>query len=97
MEEKSTSFILHVKNMRILRLANSINSFTVVSSLSLSLFFFFFLFALFGNNSTETKVMTIRVVSNQARGFYNVPRVSIVMPCDVRFVWLAQLASISND
>ena len=28
----------------------------------------------------------IRVVSNQARGFYDVPRVSIVMPCDFR-IW----------
>ena len=36
--------------------------------------------------STIRRTHTIRVVSNQARGFHDVPRVSIVMPCDFR-VW----------
>ena len=36
--------------------------------------------------STITRTHTIRVVSNQARGFYDVPRESIVMPCAFR-VW----------
>ena len=45
-------FILHVTNMLILRLTNSINSFTVVSSL---------FFPLKGNNSTEAKVIFLYV------------------------------------